>query len=223
MRSKRIMVCVWYFLYFILYCSLCNEPWLEKDPAKQKWQTMKLYWSSSLTCLIISVHVWRAANQSKNISPAKSLFELSFFGGDQQSLALNIIITTTCHFSHYNTVRAVPVTVWEDGWEEMCLYCNLAQRVCSLTQTRNFLWNAVKHFFLSSFFFFPTHPHPHLSLCLSLSLPPSIPPISLLLWHAFVTSDRRGRPDRYSDNMVSDPLLNASSSCSSISLPTSLD
>lgn len=81
MRSKRIMVCVWYFLYFILYCSLCNEPWLEKDPAKQKWQTMKLYWSSSLTCLIISVHVWRAANQSKNMSPAKSLFELSFLGG----------------------------------------------------------------------------------------------------------------------------------------------
>uniref|UniRef100_A0A671V2T9 Heterogeneous nuclear ribonucleoprotein K n=1 Tax=Sparus aurata TaxID=8175 RepID=A0A671V2T9_SPAAU len=31
-------------------------------------------------------------------------------------------------------------------------------------------------------------------------------------------SDRRGRPDRYSDNMVSDPLLNACSSRSSISL-----
>lgn len=74
----------------------------------------------------------------KNTWTANSLFVAQF-------LALIIIIATTCHFFHYNTVRAVPVTVWEDGWEEMCLYCNLAQRVCSLTQTRNFLWNAVKN------------------------------------------------------------------------------
>lgn len=97
----------------------------------------------------------------------------SVLGGNQQSLALSII-TTTCHFSHYNTVRAVPVTVWEDGREEMCLYCNLAQRVCSLTQTKLFLWNVA--FFFKHFFSLSFHPHPHISTLL-----PPIQPISLPL------------------------------------------
>lgn len=54
-----------------------------------------------------------------------------------------------------------------------------------------------KHFF----------PPPPTFLSLSLSFSPSL---------SLLTSDRRGRPDRYSDSMVSDPLLNSCSSCSSI-------
>lgn len=92
-------------------------------------------------------------------SPYLLFSYLSSVWGEQQPLAL-IITTTTCHSSHHNTVRAVPVTVWEDGWEEMCLYCNLAQRVCAVWPRPEIFFGMLSRFFFLKCFLFlltPTH------------------------------------------------------------------
>lgn len=60
-------------------------------------------------CLHATSTRWIYKKKKKNTTwTANSLFVAQF-------LALIIIIAATCHFFHYNTVRAVPVTVWEDG------------------------------------------------------------------------------------------------------------
>lgn len=87
-----------------------------------------------------------------------------------------------------------------------CVYTVILLSVCAVWPRPEISFGMLSRFFfsfflISNFFFFPPTPT-HISSS-----------ATLLLWHAFVTSDRRGRPDRYSDSMVSsDPLLNASSS-----------
>lgn len=90
--------------------------------------------------------------------------------------------------------------------ERKCVYTVILLSVCAVWPRPEISFGMLSRipppfFFLISNFFLSTHPHPHL-----FPLPP------LLLWHAFITSDRRSRPDRYSDSMVSsDPWLKAAS------------
>lgn len=100
--------------------------------------------------------------------------------------------------------------------ERKCVYTVILLSVCAV-------WPRPEIFFgmLSSVFCIsihtptPTHISLSFCLCLTLLLWPA-PHISLTLWHSFFNSDRRGRPDRYSDNMVSGLLLNACKACSAI-------
>lgn len=109
--------------------------------------------------------------------------------------------------------------------ERKCVYTVILLSVCvQFDLDQKFPLECCQAFFFVSIFFFFPPPPTSLSCSLSRSLSPS-PPISTNLppcMTLFITSDRRGRPDRYSDNMVSDPLLNACSSRSSISLGASL-
>lgn len=90
--------------------------------------------------------------------------------------------------------------------ERKCVYTVILLSVCvQFDLDQNFFVDSYQDFFFFSnrflFLSLPTH-----IFFLSGSHTAFIP--------LPITSDRRGRPDRYSDSMVSDPLLNTFSFCS---------
>lgn len=159
----------------------------ESKSSNWHWVMLWLYFDMAV-CMFFRRNSNRKTHflffKPEHISSANAFIWAPFCGGggSKQPLAL-IITTTTCHSSHHNTVRAVPVTVWEDGWEEMCLYCNLAQRVCAVWPRPEIFFGMLSSIFLSIFYFFPPPPT-SLSLSLFSSLsPPNLPPSMTLFRH----------------------------------------
>lgn len=138
---------------------------------------MKLYWGYSLTWLITSVYVWRVPNKSKNISPANSLFELSF-GGKISSPWLWSSSSPPPVTSLTITLSELFLLLCGKMAGRKCVYTVILLSVCAVWPRPEISFGMLSSFFFSKqFIFLSTNPHPHLSLSAPLhptNLPPSM-------------------------------------------------